>query len=305
MNKVIKFGKKLGKELKKDRATGLAAEQAYYYMLSIFPLLILLISIVPYLSLDPQKALSYLQTVMPADSYSVIEDNLVNIITKPNGGLLTFGIIGTIWSASNGMQAFIRAMNDAFDVKETRSFIRSRLISIGLTLGLIAAVIIAMLLPVFGKVIMNLAGNFIHIPNSLQILITVLRWVIAFAIMVSVLAILYKAAPNKHYPFKQVIPGALAATFMWLLISLGLSFYVSNFGNYSATYGSLGGVIVMMLWFFLTGLALVIGGEISAIYHRNRTKGHGYYKNDYDDKDKIEKSNGKSDAQAYQTLSTK
>jgi membrane protein len=301
MNKVIKFGKKLGKEFKNDRATGLAAEQAYYYMLSIFPLLILLISIVPYLSLDPQKALTYLQTVMPADSYSVIEDNVVNIITKPNGGLLTFGIIGTLWSASNGMQAFIRAMNDAFDVKETRSFIKSRLISIGLTLGLIVAVIIAMILPVFGKVIMNFAENFIDIPNGMQVLITVLRWVIAFAIMVSILAILYKVAPNKHYPFKQVIPGALAATVMWLLISLGLSYYVSNFGNYSATYGSLGGVIVMMLWFFLTGLALVIGGEISAIYHRHKTK-----KPDHKMKDKDnDNSDGKTDAEAYSTLSIK
>lgn len=271
MQKVIQFGKKLGKEFKNDRATGLAAEQAYYYMLSIFPLLILLISIVPYLSLDPQKALSYLQSVMPSDSFSIIEENVIDIITKPNGGLLTFGIIGTLWSASNGMQAFIRAMNDAFDVEESRSFIKSRLVSIGLTLGLLAAFIVAMVLPVFGKVILNFIGNFINISDGMQILINVLRWAVAFVIMVTVLAILYKVAPNKHFPFKQVLPGAIAATVMWRLISFGLSYYVSNFGNYSATYGSLGGVIVLMLWFFLTGLALVIGGEISALYHRNNT----------------------------------
>ncbi|MFD5852313.1 YihY/virulence factor BrkB family protein [Cytobacillus pseudoceanisediminis] len=300
MHKVIQFGKKLGKEFKKDRATGLAAEQAYYYMLSIFPLLILLISIVPYLSLDPQKALSYLQSVMPSDSFNVIEDNVVDIITKPNGGLLTFGIIGTLWSASNGMQAFIRAMNDAFDVEETRSFIKSRLISIGLTLGLLAAFIIAMVLPVFGKVIMNFVENFINIPDGMQILINILRWAIAFVIMVTVLAILYKVAPNKHFPFKQVLPGAIAATVMWQLISFGLSFYVSNFGNYSATYGSLGGVIVLMLWFFLTGLALVIGGEISALYHRNNTLKPGRGK-----KDDKENSKVQTDAEAYRTLSIK
>jgi membrane protein len=300
MHKVIQFGKKLGKEFKKDRATGLAAEQAYYYMLSIFPLLILLISIVPYLSLDPQKALSYLQSVMPSDSFNVIEDNVVDIITKPNGGLLTFGIIGTLWSASNGMQAFIRAMNDAFDVEETRSFIKSRLISIGLTLGLLAAFIIAMVLPVFGKVIMNFVENFINIPDGMQILINVLRWAIAFVIMVTVLAILYKVAPNKHFPFKQVLPGAIAATVMWQLISFGLSFYVSNFGDYSATYGSLGGVIVLMLWFFLTGLALVIGGEISALYHRNNTLKPGRGK-----KDDKENSKVQTDAEAYRTLSIK
>ncbi|KON89613.1 ribonuclease [Sporosarcina globispora] len=300
MHKVIQFGKKLGKEFKNDRATGLAAEQAYYYMLSIFPLLILLISIVPYLSLDPQKALSYLHSVMPSDSFSVIEDNVVDIITKPNGGLLTFGIIGTLWSASNGMQAFIRAMNDAFDVEETRSFIKSRLISIGLTLGLLGAFIIAMVLPVFGKVIINFIGNFIIIPDGMQILINVLRWVVAFVIMVTVLAILYKVAPNKHFPFKQVLPGAIAATVMWQLISFGLSFYVSNFGNYSATYGSLGGVIVLMLWFYLTGLALVVGGEISALYHRNNTFRPGSGK-----KDDKENPMVQTDAEAYRTLSIK
>lgn len=301
MNKVINFGKKLGKEMKDDRATGLAAEQAYYYMLSIFPLLILLISIVPYLSLDPQKALTYLQSVMPADTYSVIEDNVVDIITKPNGGLLTFGIIGTLWSASNGMRAFIRAMNDAFDVEETRSFIKARLVSIGLTLGLIAAFIIAMALPVFGKVIMNFIGNFIHIPDGMQVLINILRWVIAFVIMITVLAILYKVAPNKHYPFKQVIPGAVAATMMWQLISLGLSLYVSNFANYSATYGSLGGVIVLMLWFFLTGLTLVVGGEINAIYHRNSTNKPSKRNRTDNKKD----SSAKRDVEAYRTLSVK
>jgi membrane protein len=300
MHKVIQFGKKLGKEFKNDRATGLAAEQAYYYMLSIFPLLILLISIVPYLSLDPQKALTYLQSVMPSDSFSVIEDNVVDIITKPNGGLLTFGIIGTLWSASNGMRAFIRAMNDAFDVKESRSFIKSRLVSIGLTLGLLAAFIVAMVLPVFGKVILNFIGDFINISDGMQILINVLRWAVAFVIMVTVLAILYKVAPNKHFPFKQVLPGAIAATVMWQLISFGLSFYVSNFGNYSATYGSLGGVIVLMLWFFLTGLALVIGGEISALYHRNNTFKPGSGKREDKNNPKVQ-----SDGEAYRTLSIK
>lgn len=300
MQKVIQFGKKLGKEFKNDRATGLAAEQAYYYMLSVFPLLILLISIVPYLSLDPQKALTYLQSVMPSDSFSVIEDNVIDIITKPNGGLLTFGIIGTLWSASNGMQAFIRAMNDAFDVEESRSFIKSRLVSIGLTLGLLAAFIVAMVLPVFGKVILNFIGNFINISDGMQILINVLRWAVAFVIMVTVLAILYKVAPNKHFPFKQVLPGAIAATVMWQLISFGLSFYVSNFGNYSATYGSLGGVIVLMLWFFLTGLALVIGGEISALYHRDSTFKSGSGKKDDKKDPKVQ-----TDGEAYRTLSIK
>lgn len=271
MNTIWKYGKKIGKELKEDRATGLAAEQAYYYLLAIFPLLILLISIVPYLQLDQENVLSTLQGVLPADTFTLIEDNIINIITVPSGGLLTFGIIGTLWSASNGVQAFIRAMNSAFDVEETRSFIKVRLTSIGLTIGLVFAILIAMLLPVFGRPIIDLISSIINIPGNIELIVNILRYVIAVAVMITILALLYKLAPNKHYPFKHVLPGAVIATIMWQLISFGLSIYVNNFADYSGTYGSLGGVIVLMLWFYLTGLALVIGGEINALYHKEKS----------------------------------
>jgi membrane protein len=265
------YGKSLMGELKKDRATGLAAQQAYYYMLALFPLLILLIAIVPYLNIDPQKAINVVNSLLPSQSAELLRDNVVKLVSERNGGLLTFGIIGTIWSASNGMNAFIRAMNIAFDVEETRSFIKARLLSIMLTFGLILAFIVALLLPVFGKVILDTVQSVIYIPEPYDIVFNIVRWIVAIVVMSAVLAGLYRVAPNKHYPFKHVIPGAIFATIVWQLISLGFSFYVSNFGNYSATYGSIGGVIVLMLWLFLTGLALVLGGEINAIYHRDKT----------------------------------
>ncbi|RFU62912.1 YihY/virulence factor BrkB family protein [Peribacillus glennii] len=271
MNKLTSFGKMLGQEIKEDRATGLAAEQAYYYMLALFPMLILLLSIVPYLSIEPQKAIDFIGSVMPSETTDVFTDNIIAIVSDRNGGLLTFGILGTLWSASNGMNAFIHSMNVAFDVDETRSFIKARLLSIGLTLGLIVAFVVALSLPVFGNIILDLVNKVVPIPDSMQILFSILRWVVAIIVIAFVLALMYRFAPNKHYPFKQVIPGALAATIIWQLISLGFSFYVSHFGNYSSTYGSLGGVIVLMLWLYLTGLALVIGGEINALFHRQST----------------------------------
>lgn len=265
------YAKSLLGELKKDRATGLAAQQAYYYMLALFPLLILLIAIVPYLNIDPQKAINVVNQLLPSQSAELLRDNVVKLVSDRNGGLLTFGIIGTIWSASNGMNAFIKAMNIAFDVKETRSFIKARLLSIMLTLGLILAFVVALLLPVFGSVILDTVESIIKIPEPFDIVFNIVRWLVAIIVMAAVLAGLYRVAPNKHYPFKHVIPGAIFATVVWQLISLGFSFYVSNFGNYSATYGSIGGVIVLMLWLFLTGLALVLGGEINALYHRDKT----------------------------------
>ncbi len=269
--KLKHYGKSLLGELKKDRATGLAAQQAYYYMLALFPLLILMIAIVPYLNIDPQKAINVVDTLLPSQSAELLRDNVVKLVSERNGGLLTFGIIGTLWSASSGMNAFIKAMNIAFDVKETRSFIKARLVSIMLTFGLILAFVVALLLPVFGKVILDTVESIVQIPEPFDIVFNIVRWVVAIVVMAAVLAGLYRVAPNKHYPFKHVIPGAIFATVVWQLISLGFSFYVSNFGNYSATYGSIGGVIVLMLWLFLTGLALVLGGEINAIYHRDKT----------------------------------
>ncbi|PLS18120.1 ribonuclease [Bacillus sp. M6-12] len=271
MKRWLRIGKKVGKELKDDRATGLAAEQAYYYMLALFPILILLLSIVPYLNIDLQKVIGFINSYLPSDTASLVEDTVVDIVSERNGGLLTFGILGTIWSASNGMNAFIRAMNFAFDVEETRSFIKTRLLSIGLTLGMIVAFLVALVLPVFGDVIIDLIRKILFLPDSMEILFRVLRWAISISVMVIVLALLYRLAPNKHFPFKHVIPGALIATLVWQLISLGFSFYVSHFGNYASTYGSLGGVIVLMLWLYLTGLALVLGGEINAVYHRENT----------------------------------
>ncbi|MBK5444765.1 MULTISPECIES: YihY/virulence factor BrkB family protein [Peribacillus] len=271
MNKSIKFSKQLIKEIKEDRVTGLAAEQAYYYLLALFPLLILLLSILPYLNIDIQTAMDTIKTFMPTETVEVIEENIINILSERNGGLLTFGFLGTIWSASNGMNAFIHSMNIAYDVKETRNFIKARFISIILTLGLVVAFIVMLGLPVFGKVIIDLLQQVISLPEEMQSLFSLLRWIIAVVVISLVLTFLYRFAPNKSFPIKHVIPGAVTATVLWLGISLGFSFYVSNFANYSSTYGSLGGVIILMLWLYLSGLIFVIGGEINAILHRQNS----------------------------------
>ncbi|MFJ7682845.1 YihY/virulence factor BrkB family protein [Peribacillus butanolivorans] len=271
MNKSIKFSKQLIKEIKEDRVTGLAAEQAYYYLLALFPLLILLLSILPYLNIDIQTAMDTIKTFMPTETVEVIEENIINILSERNGGLLTFGFLGTIWSASNGMNAFIHSMNIAYDVKETRNFIKARFISIILTLGLVVAFIVMLGLPVFGKVIIDLLQQVISLPEEMQSLFSLLRWIIAVVVISLVLTFLYRFAPNKSFPINHVIPGAVTATVLWLGISLGFSFYVSNFANYSSTYGSLGGVIILMLWLYLSGLIFVIGGEINAILHRQNS----------------------------------
>ncbi len=265
----IDFGKQLIKKMNTHRITGLAAEQAFYYLLSIFPSLILSLSILPYLSINPQVVSNFFQTFIPIETSQLIEETFISILSERNNSLLTFGIVGTIWSASNGINAFIHSMNIAFDVTETRNYFMNRIFSIIMTFGLICAFIIALILPVFGNIILDLINQVLPISDEIQSLIHVLRWGIAVVIISIILAYLYKIAPNIHLSLRHVLVGAVIATILWLLVSLGFSFYINNFGNYSATYGSLGGVIVLMLWLYLTGLSLIIGGEINAYLYRN------------------------------------
>lgn len=270
MGKVKSYGKEFGAKFKEDNATILAAAQAYYYLLAIVPLLILLLAILPYLQIEPQRVMEFMGTILPGEVASTFEEQIVSVVTTPSGGLLTFGILGTLWSASNAVSAFIKATNEAYDVEETRSFIKQKGVAILLTLFMLVAVIIALVLPIFGGAIIDMISSFMNLPSQTEILFQVLRWVISIAVMSIVLAFMYKIAPNKHFPFKEVIVGALIATVLWQLVSLAFSFYVSNFGSFNATYGSLGGLIILILWFFLTGLILVIGAEINAIIHKRK-----------------------------------
>ena len=270
MAKTQSYIKEFGAKFKEDNATILAAAQAYYYLLAIVPLLILLLAILPYLQIDPARVMDLMGTILPGEVAKTFEEQIVSVVTTPSGGLLTFGILGTLWSASNAVSAFIKATNEAYDVEETRSFIVQKGIAILLTLFMLVAVIVALVLPIFGGTIIDTISSFLSLPPETEILFQVLRWVISIAVMSIVLAVMYKIAPNKHFPFKEVIIGALIATVLWQLVSLAFSFYVSNFGSYNATYGSLGGLVVLILWFFLTGLILVIGAEINAIIHKRK-----------------------------------
>ncbi len=252
MNKIKRYGKVISEKIKEDNITLLAAALAYYFLLAVFPLLIVGFAIIPYFNISPDDAMEVFSTILPAEIASLFEENIVSLVQTPRGGLLTIGIIGALWSASNGINAFIKSSNEAFDVEETRSFIVVRLISLGLTIGLIVAVVVAIALPVLGDVILQLVSDITGITVGMGILLQVLRWIISIVVLTTFIVMLYRFAPNKKISFKHILPGAIIASLLWQVISFGFSIYVSNFGNYSATYGTLGGVIILMVWFFLT-----------------------------------------------------
>lgn len=268
MSTFINFSKELLASYKKDNVPLLAAAQAYYYLLSIFPLLIVCFAILPYLNMDPAEVMSFLERSLPNGIATVFEENIVNLIETPKGGLLTVGIIGALWSATNGVQAFMTAANEAYGVDETRSFIKVRLLSLALTIGMVISFAIALLLPVFGSTILTFLKSLFGISSSLVIILQVSKWVVSILLITIILSIFYLLAPSQKLPLKHIFPGAITASVLWSTISLGFSFYVSNFASYSATYGSLGGIIILMIWFYLTGMILMIGAEINVLYHK-------------------------------------
>lgn len=260
----ISFFKNLVKRIQGDDVTGMGAQLAYYFLLSLFPLLIFFVTLLPYLPITQDDIMGIISEFAPPETMSLIEDNL-NDVMKGSGSLLSFGIIATLWSASNGINALVRAFNKAYDVEESRSFIVARGMAVVLTVAMVFVFIVALLLPVFGKQIGLLLFSQFGFSEQFVSIWNAIRWVISALIIFFVFLVLYWIAPNKKLKCLSVVPGALFAALGWIITSLAFSFYVGNFGNYSSTYGSLGGIIVMMIWFYLSAIIIIIGGEINAI----------------------------------------
>ncbi|MDN4526907.1 YihY/virulence factor BrkB family protein [Fictibacillus fluitans] len=252
---------------KKNDVPDLAAQLAYYFLLSLFPFLIFLITLGG-IFISPEDAVKVLNNVVPGESMKVIRENLQTVIESKKGGLLSFGIIATLWSASNGVNAVIKALNEAYGVEECRSFIMARTLAVFLTIGLIIAIVVSLVLPVFGKMIGEFIFSYLGLDQVFLSIWGLMRWLISFLVIAVVFSILYYTGPCKRLKYREVWYGAIFATVAWLIVSLCFAFYVDSFGNYSATYGSLGAVIVLMLWFYLTGMVIVLGGVINATLHK-------------------------------------
>ncbi len=270
MEKYVHFVKQLMKRIADDDVFGLAAQLAYFFLLSLFPLLLFIMTLIGHLPIDEQSFIDVLATVAPEEMMDLINENISRLVNEQNSGLLSISFIGTLWSASNGVNAITRAFNRAYEVEEDRSFIVSRLIAIVLTVAMVGIIVIAILLPVLGRMIgmylfslFGLSEDFAHIWGTL-------RWGITSIVFFIVFLALYRLAPNEKIRLIEVIWGALFATVSWQLVSWAFSFYVDIIGDYSATYGSLGAVIVLMIWFYMSGLIIIIGGIINAIIHENK-----------------------------------
>ncbi|WP_198508458.1 YihY/virulence factor BrkB family protein [Bacillus xiapuensis] len=259
------FFKHLFYRVKESDASDIAAQMAYFFLLALFPLLIFTVTLFAYLPINQADLFLLIEDIAPKDTIEMIRHTMDEVLANRSGGLLSFGIIATIWSASNGMNAVIKGLNHAYDVEETRPFYLSRGMSVLLTLALIVVVAAALVLQVFGKQIGVFAADYLGASEQFLELWNWLRWLALPLLLLIVFVGLYYLAPNVQIQCITVLPGALFASIGWVVVSLGFSFYVNNFGNYTATYGSIGGIIVLMIWFYLSALIILIGGEINAL----------------------------------------
>ncbi|ADU28850.1 YihY/virulence factor BrkB family protein [Evansella cellulosilytica] len=244
---------------KEHRLIELAAQCSYYLLLSIFPFLIFILTLFSFLPLTLEFDINVIQDVVPAEIFQFIEGQWTRITSQHNTGLLSFSIIFTIWTASLALNTILRLLNRAYHVTEERKMLKGRLISIFLTIGMFAVVLVALGLQVIGATLKDV------LPFDFNIFkFNLLRWGISSLVLFIVFMLLYLVGPNIRLKLRDVYIGAIFATLGWLLTTSMFTFYLDNFANYTATYGTIGAVIALMVWFHLSSVIILLGGEINA-----------------------------------------
>jgi membrane protein len=208
------------------------------------------------------------QAALPSNAYGMLEDVITQIREQPRGGLLSIGIVTAIWGASGGVRSVMNAMNVAFDVEESRPMWKRYVLSVVYTIGIAALFITCAGLMLGGPQVIESIADQVGLGDLFVTLWTWLRWPVLVVLLMLAAALIYYVAPNVDQPFAFITPGAVFAVFVWVVTSIGFSLYISNFTNYSATYGSLGGMIVLLLFFYISSAVLLLGAEVNAELHR-------------------------------------
>lgn len=263
------LSKRVWSEIQEDEVFGRAAQLAYYFLLALFPLLLFLTSVIGLVMGSEtglrQSLFNYLGQVLPASASQLVSTTMFEVTNASGGGKIAFGILAALWAASNGMGAITEALNIAYDVKESRSWWKQRLTAIGLTVTLSVLILSALLLVLYGgRIADHVAGSF-GFGETFAIAWKVLQWPIVLAFVLLAFGLIYYFAPDvRDQRWVWVTPGAVLGVMLWLLVSFSFRIYLHFFDSYSKTYGALGAVIVLMLWLYLTGAAILIGGEVNA-----------------------------------------
>ena len=261
------FLKKLYKRWSDNAITDRAAQLAYYFVFALFPFLSFLVTLTAYLPLQGavHELLARASEVMPDEAMAIVQDQLNKLVTVQRPRLLTVSLLLAVWSASRGVDAIRTALNLAYDVKESRPFWKTQGLAIAITvLGAVLMLVSITLIALGGKAGEWLAAQ-LGIQQVYAMVWAFLRWPITMFLIMFVSASLYYFLPDVEQEWRFITPGSVMGTVLWLLTTWGFTQYVEHFGKYDVMYGSIGGMIVLLTWLYLTGLIFVLGGEINAI----------------------------------------
>lgn len=249
-----------------------AAALSYTILLALFPFVIFLLSFLGALRLTEffDWLLEQARTALPSDAYRPVEDVITQVQEGSGGGLLSFGIIAALWSASSGVRSLMNALNVAYGVEETRPLWKRLPMSVVYTLGLAIMLVVAVGLMLFGPQAIEWLADQVSLGSAFVTVWTWLRLPVAVILLMLVIAAVYYVLPNVDQKFTLISPGSVLSVIVWIIATLGFSLYVSNFGNYNATYGSLGGVIALLFYFYISSATLLLGAEVNAVIYEER-----------------------------------
>lgn len=263
------LGKRVVSQVLDDDLLGVAAQLAYFFLFSLFPLLLFLTTLLGYFADDVVvrgRIFGFLEELIPTqEAFVLVRDTLDEVISERGGGKLSFGLLAALWAASAGMVALIRGLNTAFDVGDDRAWWKNRLRALSFVLLLGVQLGVTLVLIFSGAEIGEALAQWLRLGLYFGPLWAIFSWLLVLASLILTFDVLYNLGPHlERYRWRWLTPGAVAGVWLWLAVSLGFRLYLSYFDNYSRTYGSLGTVIILLLWFYLTGIAILVGAEINS-----------------------------------------
>lgn len=274
----LQLSKRVYQEIDEDEVFTRSAALAYYFVSALFPMIFFLMAMLGLFaqSHDLQSSLlNYTARFMPADAYSLVQKTIKEVATNSSGLKLAFGLVLALWSGAGGVVSIMDALNRCYHVKDSRPWWKQRLIAFGLTIAIAALTIMALTIVLYGGTIVDFVGSHIGLSSVSVITWHIVQWPIALFFVVWSFALLYYWGPDTQQKWQWITPGSLIGVLTWIGASLLFRVYLHFFNSYSKTYGSLGAVIVLLLWLYISGMAIMVGGEInSEIENAAAKRGH-------------------------------
>ncbi len=267
-------------EFDNDDLLGRASELAYNFLVAVFPMLLFLVSLFGVFAAQrgelQTRLFYYLSQVLPAAAYELISKTLQEVIKNSGGGKVTLGLVLALWAGAGGMSSLMSGLNVAYGIRDSRPWWKRRAIAVGLTFAISILVIAALFIVVAGGNVAEFVGAKVGLGSIAILAWKIVQWPVAFAFIILAFALIYYFGPDlKEQHWYWITPGSVVGVTAWLAASFAIRAYLHFFNNYSKTYGSLGAVIILLLWFYVTGLAFLTGGEInSEIEHAAAERGH-------------------------------